>query len=121
MCATRKLYAGAPKAHNALITQLRTGKIGFNAFLYKRKVPGFDHPRCACDLGTMTVRHVLLSCLRWRNLRQQHLARFKTSDIRQLLNTPDGVKATTQFILATNLLPQFRRIAREEQGVYYTR
>ena len=91
--ATHKLYTGAPKAHNALITQLRTGKIGFNAFLHKRKVPGFDHPRSACDLGTMTVRHVLLSCLRWRDLRLQHLAQFKTSDTHQLLNTLDEVKA----------------------------
>jgi hypothetical protein len=63
----------------------------------------------------MTVRHVLLTCPKWKGNRQRHLARLKTSDIRQILNTPDGSKAAAQFILATDLLPQFHRIACEEQ------
>ena len=65
----------------------------------------------------MTVRHTLLICPRWRELRQRYLARLKTSDIRQLLNTPKGLKAAVRFILATNLLPQFQRVAREEQEI----
>ena len=35
--ATRRLYAGASKALSALIIQLRTGKIGFNAFYIKER------------------------------------------------------------------------------------
>jgi len=38
--AVRKLHAGRTKAESALLTQLHTGKIGFNAFLHERKVPG---------------------------------------------------------------------------------
>jgi ribonuclease HI/exonuclease III len=112
--AVRKLHAGVPKAISALITQLRTGKIGFNAFLHNRRVPGFTTSRCDCDLGAMTVRHVLLTCPKWKGNRQRYLARLKTSDIRQILNTPDGSKAAAQFILATDLLPQFHRITCEE-------
>ena len=62
--AVRKLHAGVTKAISALITQLRTGKIGFNAFLHDRRAPGFTTPQCDCDLGVMTVRHVLLTCPR---------------------------------------------------------
>jgi len=115
--AVRRLHAGVPKAHSSLSIQLRTGKVGFNAFLHERQVPGFISPRCDCDLGIMTVRHTLLICPRWRELRQRYLAWLKTSDIRQLLNTPKGLKAAVRFILATNLLPQFQRVAREEQEI----
>jgi hypothetical protein len=58
--AVRKLHAGRTKAESALLTQLRTGKIGFNAFLHERKVPGYESPRRACGPSRMTVRHVLL-------------------------------------------------------------
>ena len=36
----RMLHAGRAKAHSARLTQLRTGKVGFNEFLYERRVPG---------------------------------------------------------------------------------
>ena len=38
--ATRRLHAGLPKPESAILTQLRTGKVGFNSFLYDRRVPG---------------------------------------------------------------------------------
>jgi len=47
--AIRMLHSGRPKAHSAIITQLRTGKIGFNAFLHERRVPTVPSPQCACD------------------------------------------------------------------------
>ena len=113
--AVHKLHTGVLKAYSSLIVQLRIGKIGFNAFLHERRVPDAISPRCDCDLGIMTVYHVLLICPRWRELRQRFLAWLKTSDLRQLLNTTKGLKAVVQFTLATDLLPQFQRIAREEQ------
>ena len=62
----RMLHAGRAKAHSALLTQLRTGKIGFNEFLHERRVPGFDTKRCTCGhAAAMSVRHVLISCPRW--------------------------------------------------------
>jgi hypothetical protein len=113
--AIRTLHAGVTKGHSAIIIQLRTGKVGFNAFLYNRRVPGILSPPCECGLGAMTVRHILLVCPKWRDLRQRYLAQLRTTDIRKLLNTPKGTKAVVQFTLATDLLPQFQRTAREEQ------
>jgi hypothetical protein len=112
---TRTLYADLPKGQGAVLAQLRTGKIGFNAFLYERRVPTVLSPRCACDLGTMTVQHILLICSTWTTLRSRYLAELKTLDIRKILNSIKGSKAAVQFILATNLLPQFQRVACEEQ------
>jgi hypothetical protein len=68
------LYAGRAKAHSALLTQLRTGKIGFNEFLHERRVPGFVTKRYACGYdAAMSVRYVLLSCLRWVDKREEEL------------------------------------------------
>jgi len=61
------LYQGREKAKSSLLVQLRTGKIGFNEFLFKRRVPEVTSPRCTCGLGAMTVRHVLLSGKSGRN------------------------------------------------------
>ena len=113
--ATRRLYAGLSKGQSAILAQLRTGKIGFNAFLYERWVPTVLSPCCACDLGAMTVYHILLTCPTWTTLRSRYLAKLETSDIRKILNSTEGSKAAVQFTLATNLLPQFQRVACEEQ------
>ena len=50
------------RAQSSLTIQLRTGKIGFRAFLYKMKVPGIEDPLCNCceDGKEMTVEHVLM-------------------------------------------------------------
>ena len=57
----RKRHAGRTKAQSALLIQLRTGKIGFQDFLYKRRVPEVLSRRYSCDTGAIIMRHVLLS------------------------------------------------------------
>jgi ribonuclease HI len=114
--ATRKLHAGLSKGCSALLIQLRTGVIGFNDFLYKRRVPTILSPRCACDTAAMTVRHVLLDCPTWSEARRGHLGTLQTADLRKLLNDPNGAKAAVKFILYTDLLAQFRTVARQEQA-----
>jgi len=41
---------------------------------------------------------------------------LRTSDIRVILNSTTGATAATSFILLTNLLDQFRLVAREVQA-----
>jgi hypothetical protein len=112
---TRHLHAGRTKAHSALLTQLRTGKIGFSNFLYERRVPGVWSRRCACEEGAMTVRHVLLRCPTWRAIREEELANFR-GDIRRILNTSPGATAAIRLILRTKLLDQFKTIACESHA-----
>jgi len=112
----RRLHAGLQKAESVILTQLRTGKIGFNKFLFDRSVPTVLSPQCACEQGTMTVRHVLLSCTLWTEKRQQELRSLRTTDLRQILRTPAGIRAAVRFILQTGLLAQFDLFAHEEQA-----
>jgi hypothetical protein len=108
----RHLHAGRTKAHSALLTQLRTGKIGFSDFLYERRVPGVWSRRCACEEGAMTVRHVLLRCPTWRVIREEELGVFR-GDIKRILNTSSGATAAIRLILRTGLLDQFKATACE--------
>jgi hypothetical protein len=101
------LYAGRVKAYSALLTQLRIGKIGFNEFLYKRRVSRFDTKRCACGYGTMSVRHVLLSCPRWADEREEELGEL-SRDLKEVLGIEYGATASIRLILRTGLLEQFK-------------
>jgi hypothetical protein len=67
--AVRTLHAGRPKPASMVLTQLRTGKVGYNAFLYDWHVPGVWNRCCACKQGTMTVKNVLLVCPKWQDTR----------------------------------------------------
>jgi hypothetical protein len=107
------LHHGRDKAHSAILTQLRTGKIGFNAFLYERKVPTVSSPRCPCDLGAMTVRHVLLACPEWKDLRDEYIRSLQYTNLSSILNSPKGCTAAISFIIHTRLLEQFKGIASE--------
>ena len=122
----RTLHAGRAKAHSALLTQLRTGKIGFNEFLYERRVPGVWNKRCACGHAAMSVRHVLLSCPQWEREREEELGDM-VRDLKEVLGTKHGATAAIRLTLKTGLLEQFkataqarreerRRGAGEEQG-----
>ena len=64
----------------------------------------------------MTVHHVLLDCPTWVEPRKELLGVFRTKDLRVLLNDRKGATAATKFILHTDILAQFRRIARQERA-----
>ena len=115
--AVRLLHSGRQKGHSALLIQLRTEVVGFNSFLFKRRVPSVPSPRCACGLGTMTVQHVLLSCPIWSALRRRVLGALWSTDIREILNNFKGATAAIQFVLQTNLLAQFSLVAGDSHAI----
>ena len=57
-----KAHIGIKKHESALLTQLRTGKVGFNAFLHLMRVPDIQGPECDYQEGDIIVEHVLLKC-----------------------------------------------------------
>ena len=113
--ANRKLHAGRLKPESALLTQLRTGKVGFNDFLYNRRVPGVWSRRCPCGQGPMTVLHVLLLCSRWNETRT-NVGLLGSTDLKAVLTSRKGATAATRFVIQTGLLEQFRLYAGETQG-----
>ncbi len=50
------------KPETALAVQLRTGKNGFNAFLYQARVPTVLSPLCSCGFGHQTAKHIIIHC-----------------------------------------------------------
>ena len=57
-----ELHRGLKKAESSAAIQMRTGKIGFNHFLYMRKVPGIMSPACQYGWRKQDVKHILLFC-----------------------------------------------------------
>lgn len=101
------------KRLSSIIIQLRTGKIGLNAYLYSRKVPGIDSPNCACSYRLQTIEHVLVDYRKYRDLRRHFLGPGHTT-IDEVLSTPKLILKAAEFIEATQLLGQFRRPEEEE-------
>jgi hypothetical protein len=65
----------------------------------------------------MSVRHVLLSCPRWVNEREEELGEL-IRDLKEVLGTEYGATAAIRLILKTGLLEQFKATAqgrREER------
>jgi hypothetical protein len=71
--------------------------------------------RCACVTGTITVRHILLTCLKWAGEREEELGKWDTN-LKGLLTDPQGALAAVRFIVHTKLLEQFQRVAWREEG-----
>ena len=106
----RKLYTNRRKAESSPLVQLRTGKIGFNDFLYSRGVPQVRSKRCACRMGNMTVKHVVLTCQNWAEERNTYLGGIER-DLRTILSTREKATAAIRMILAhrhTGAVPSYR-------------
>ena len=110
--AIRKFHAGLSKEFSTLLIQFRIGVIGFNNFLFRRRVPTILSPRCVYDITIITVHYVLLDCLTWIEPRNKLLGDLRTKDLRFLLNDRKRAKVVIKLILHIDILAQFRPIAR---------
>jgi hypothetical protein len=71
-------------------------------------MPGFVTKRCAYDYNAaISVRHVLLFCLRWVDKREKKL-RELTRDLKEVLGTEHEATAAVRLTLRTGLLKQFK-------------
>ena len=101
-----KIHIGISKATSSLITQIRTEKIGLNAFLAERRVPNRT-PRCSCGNTRQTAKHILIYCSNFEESRENLYRAAGTRDYSKMLATPRGAKAAANWLQKTNLLPQF--------------
>jgi hypothetical protein len=112
-----QLHEGRPKRESALLIQLRTEKIGFNDFLFNRRVPDVTSPRCDCGARRQTVAHVLLYCSKRRNLRNRIFANLSRRDnIRAILSTPQLATKAIEYIEQTQILGQNGDRRREDDS-----
>jgi len=102
-----RLHTGLSKPMSSLITQIRTEKIGLNAFLADRYVPG-RIPTCDCGSERQTAKHIIMFCPKFATRRPQLFQNAGTRDYKQMLATTRGAKAAAEFVQQTGLLQQFQ-------------
>ena len=88
-----------------------TEKIGLQQFLFQRHVPGITDAGCDCGRGNQSVRHILLACSKFNDLRrdiwEREDGRRGRMNLREILNTPGQAKKAARFIILTRLLGQY--------------
>ena len=102
-----KLHEGLTRPQSSLATLLRTEVVGFNAFLYKKKVPGIMSPGCPCGGSYQNARHVVMDCPLHEEGREEMLSAAGTRNYSILMNEPKGVKACVKWVMRKRLLAQF--------------
>ena len=55
-------HKGLLKHESSVLIQLRTGKIGLNSFLHRRRVPDVASPLCSCGTAPETPCHIAVDC-----------------------------------------------------------
>jgi hypothetical protein len=80
----------------ALVTQIRTEKIGLNGFLTDRKVSGYS-PECLCGWLRQTAKYIILNYLIYENQRQGLYAAVGTRDYKKMLIISRGARAAAIF------------------------
>jgi hypothetical protein len=111
-----KLHQKLSKSLSSILVQMRTGRIGLREYLHSRNVPDIEDDRCQCRQAPQTISHVLLACRWYVRLRKNlwveengkgRTRRIRTTDLKEILNTPKYAIKATKFIMATRLLRQF--------------
>ena len=94
---------------------MRTDNIGLRQFLFNRNVPDVTGPSCECGTGNQTVRHVLLACPKFADLRKEIWegdgGRRPRMDLKEILNTPQLAKKAARFMILTRLFRQYGAIS----------
>ena len=103
-----KLHSGLHKAESSALVQLRTGCIGLAYFLHKARVPGIESGLCSCGNSSETPRHMLIHCNK-EIVQREELKRASGGrlNLRKLLDTPEGARVTSRWVLRSGCLPQF--------------
>jgi len=104
-----QLHKNLYKAESSVLIQARTGCIGLNQFLYKRKVLGIASPNCTCSPNAETARHLVLYCTEYPDKRalNQFPSRQRPVDYRLLIGIPGRTKALAKWLIDTGRIAQY--------------
>jgi len=105
-----RLHKNRAKSHSALLTQLRIEKIDFNQFLHERRVLDVATTTCKCDRDRMSIKHVLLTCSKWKAERKTMQHEENITNLRKLLEIRSATTAIIRMILSTSILNQFQAV-----------
>lgn len=100
---TLKEFKQMTRPESSVIVQARTGKIGLRDYLYK--IGAEPSPACPCGFRRQTVKHTLLECPGFAELREEMWVGGKReTDLTRLLGTPALAARVLKFFLATGEL-----------------
>src|SRR6201996_5113534 len=114
-------HTGLQKHESSLLTQIRTGKIGLRAFLFDRKVPDINTPRCSCGYARETVAHLALNCPEVEEDRERLRATLRTNpmqnsiDFRRATESKDKAAVLVRWELSLGRLREYRLAVRLEK------
>jgi ribonuclease HI len=105
--AMEKMYVGLSRPQCSVLTQLRTGHIGLNAYLYRFKLVA--SPLCPHCGVPESVPHLLLICPVHRAARLHLMIRVKTTrlSLRTLLSSKNDAAPVLAFVHTTGRLPRY--------------
>ncbi len=104
------LHRDYAKSHNALLTQLRTRKIDFNQFLHERWVFNVTMTMCKYDRDQMLIKHILLTCFKWKIEWKMMQCKENITNLRKLLEIMSVMTTIIWMILLTSILNQFQTV-----------
>jgi hypothetical protein len=99
-----KMRSQLPRRETTIATLVRSECIGLKAFLYKRRVPGFDNPACDCGGGRQTAKHTIMFCAKWN--RAALFEEAASQDYRKV-STARGIREITRWMISHGILEKF--------------
>ena len=105
-----QLHKNHAKSHSALLMQLRMRKINFNQFLHKRRVLNVAMTTCKCSRNQMLIKHVLLTCFRWKVEWKAMQWEENITNLRKLLEIMSAATTVIWMILSMSILNQFQAV-----------
>jgi hypothetical protein len=114
--ARTDLHQACTKAESAMVTLLRTERIGLRAFLFKQRVPGTGSPLCPCGNGNQTAKHMLIHCANLAPARRALFDATGTTSFEVMLSDPLKARAAAKWAISNKILEQFRLVEAETRG-----
>ncbi len=105
-----QLHKSYAKFHNALLTQLRMRKIDFNQFLHEKWVLDITMTTCKCDKDQMLIKHILLTCFKWKVEWKAMQWKENITNLRKLLEIMSAATMIIRIILSMSILNQFQAV-----------
>ena len=105
--AVSRAYSDLSRLQCSILTQLRTGHIGFNAYLHRFKLA--PSPLCLHCAVPESVPHFLLACPVYRPHRLRLISRLGTArlSLRRLLSSKSEPGPVLAFVCDTGRFPRY--------------
>lgn len=102
------IHRNLKRAQSSVATLIRSEHIGLRSYLYRRKVPGVDNPKCPCGYPSQNVKHMIMACPQRVKGRGEVWRKAKDRSFEAMMNSPEDIARITQWILEQGWLEQLR-------------